>query len=188
MTTKETIIYESLKLFSVNGFEAVSTRMIARAVKASDAVIYKHFKSKQEILDTIVEVCRKRVVDKMQTVDIHQMCWDDVEEVCMDLFQFQTHDEWIVMFRKLMTIEQFKEQKMAELYKLIFIDTAIDSMTYMFSELIKERHLKEGNPRVYAIELYGPFFMYQTVNIDSDRLLQELEEHITYFRKNYRTK
>ena len=57
MTTKESIIFESLKLFSINGYDAVSTRMIARSIHASDAVIYKHFKSKQEILDCIVEEC-----------------------------------------------------------------------------------------------------------------------------------
>ena len=60
MTTKENIIFESLKLFSVDGFEVVSTRMIARAIGASDAVIYKHFKSKQEIFDCIVEKCLER--------------------------------------------------------------------------------------------------------------------------------
>lgn len=34
MTTEESIVYESLKLYSDNGYEAVSTRMIARAVGA----------------------------------------------------------------------------------------------------------------------------------------------------------
>lgn len=187
MTTKEAIIYESLKLFSVHGFDSVSTRMIARAVDASDAVIYKHFKNKQEILDTIVEVCRKRFVEKRQSANLQNMHWVDVERVCMDMFYFQTHDEWIVMFRKLLTIEQFKNPKMAELFKIIFIDTAIDGMTYMFTELIKAGYLKEGNPRVYAMELYGPFFMYHTVNTDDEELLKELEEHVRYFRKNYRT-
>ena len=187
MTKKDEIIYESLKLFSTNGFEAVSTRMIARAVHASDAVIYKHFKNKQEILDTIVEICRKRFVEKRQTVDINHMCWEDVEAICMDMFRFQTHDEWIVMFRKLLVVEQFKNPQMAELYKAIFIDTAVEGMTYMFTELINAGYLKEGNPRVYAMELYAPFFMYHTVNTDEEELLKDLEEHVTYFRRNYRT-
>ena len=50
-TTKDKIIYESLKLFSRDGYDATSTRAIARSIECSDAVIYKHFKSKQEILD-----------------------------------------------------------------------------------------------------------------------------------------
>ena len=39
MTTKEKIIFESLKLFSRDGFEATSTRAIARSINCSDAVI-----------------------------------------------------------------------------------------------------------------------------------------------------
>lgn len=187
MTTKETIIYEALKLFSTNGFDAVSTRMIARAVGASDAVIYKHFRSKQEILDTIVNTCRQRLCEKRDTVDIHQVCWSDVEKICIDLFRFQTQVEWVVMFRRLLIIDQFKNPQMAELYRTIFIDIPINSMAKMFQELIQKGYLKEGNPRVYAMELYAPFFMYHTFQEDSEKLLKELEMHVTYFRINYKT-
>ena len=55
-TTREKIIFEALKLFSKDGFEASSTRAIARSINCSAAVIYKHFKSKQDILDAIVKI------------------------------------------------------------------------------------------------------------------------------------
>lgn len=187
MSTRESIIYESLKLFSTNGYEAVSTRMIARAVGASDAVLYKHFKSKQEILEVIVAMCKERFINKRNEVDIQHICWDDVESICMDMFRFQTQDEWIVMFRQLVVIEQFKNPEMAELYRGIFIDYPVKGMTYIFEELIKEGYLKEGNPRVYAMELYAPFFMHHTVKDKNEELLADLREHVTYFRKNYRT-
>ena len=44
-TTKEKIVFEALQLFSKDGYEATSTRAIARSINCSDAVIYKHFKS-----------------------------------------------------------------------------------------------------------------------------------------------
>lgn len=49
-----------MKFFSINGYDAVSSRTIARAINASDAVIYKHFSSKQEIFDTIVKMSREK--------------------------------------------------------------------------------------------------------------------------------
>lgn len=76
---------------------------------------------------------------------------------------------------------------MAELYRTIFIDIPINSMAKMFQELIQKGYLKEGNPRVYAMELYAPFFMYHTFQEDSEKLLKELEMHVTYFRINYKT-
>lgn len=187
LTTRDAIIKESLNLFSKDGYDAVSTRMIARAVNASDAVIYKHFSSKHEILETIIDICKKRFLNKRNSVSITDMRWNDVESICMDMFRFQTHDEWIVPFRRLLVIEQFKNPELSELYKALFIDAPVDSMTEMFNYLIREGHLKEGNPRVYAMELYAPFFMYHTIHLESEELLKDLEEHVVYFRKNYRT-
>lgn len=184
MTTKECIIFESLKLFSVNGFDAVSTRMIARSIHASDAVIYKHFKSKQEILDSIVEVCMKRFQEKRAEVKLETICWTDVEKICLDMFLFQTTDEWITHFRQLLLIEQFKNPKMKEIYQQMFIDGPIQAMSNMFTELIKLGYMKEGTPEVYAMELYGPFFMYHTVGSESENILKNLEEHVTRFRRN----
>ena len=54
------MIAHKLENFSINGYDAVSTRTIARAINASDAVIYKHFSSKQEIFDTIVKMSREK--------------------------------------------------------------------------------------------------------------------------------
>ena len=65
MTTKEKILLESMKLFSVQGFAAVSVRTIAAAVGVRDSALYKHFKSKQEILDGIVEESKLRFLKKV---------------------------------------------------------------------------------------------------------------------------
>ena len=53
--TKERILEESLKLFSNFGYNAVGVEMIAAAVKVTPPSLYKHFKGKREILDTIIE-------------------------------------------------------------------------------------------------------------------------------------
>ena len=48
--TRDKIIEESLKLFSVEGFEAVSIRTIADAVGIGNSALYKHFKNKIQAL------------------------------------------------------------------------------------------------------------------------------------------
>lgn len=184
MTTKESIIFESLKLFSVNGFNAVSTRMIARSIHASDAVIYKHFKSKQEILDCIIEECLERYQKRRDEVKLETLCWKDVEKICIDMFIYQTTDEWITHFRQLLLIEQFKNPKMKEIYQKAFIDGPIMAMSSMFSELIKLGYMKEGNPEVYAIKLYAPFFLYHTVGGETEDIMKNLEEHVSMFRQD----
>ncbi|HKM34191.1 MAG TPA: TetR/AcrR family transcriptional regulator [Lachnospiraceae bacterium] len=186
MSTKDKIIYESLKLFSTNGYEAVSTRMIARAVGVSGTAIYKHFKSKQEIFDTIISTCKERFICQRKKVDYQHICWEDLDEICMNMFRFQTQDEWIVMFRKILVVEQFKNPEIAKLYQAFFIDIALGSMKDIFEWLIKEGYMVDKNPRVLAMELYAPFFMYHTLNPNSEEVLEELREHVKYFRQNVR--
>ena len=67
---------------------------------------YKHFKSKQEILDAILEICSNRQIEKSEQIKIEVMCWRDIEKICLDMFEFQTTDEWIVSFRKNVVTEE----------------------------------------------------------------------------------
>jgi len=52
-TTKEKILYASIRLFSDNGYENVSMRQIAKAVGIRAASIYNHYFSKSDILKSI---------------------------------------------------------------------------------------------------------------------------------------
>ncbi|MDO5155970.1 MAG: TetR/AcrR family transcriptional regulator [Eubacteriales bacterium] len=184
MTTKESILYESLKLFSTNGYDAVSTRMIARAINASDTVIYKHFDSKQEIFDTIVKLCHEKFETKRNEVSLDSISWQEMEKVCLDRYEFLTKDEWIVMFRKLLLVEQFKNPEMGKLYKDIFIDYPIKATTEHFRKLINKGYMKDGDPKVYAIELYAPFFLYSNESEISEETKNALMEHVVNFRRN----
>ena len=53
--TKQKILDAALDLFSVQGYEATSISQIADAVDIRKASLYSHFKSKQEILDALIE-------------------------------------------------------------------------------------------------------------------------------------
>jgi len=54
-STKEKILFESIKLFSQKGFKEVSVRDISEAVGIRASSIYNHFESKKAILDAIYE-------------------------------------------------------------------------------------------------------------------------------------
>ena len=55
ISTKQKILYESLKLFSNKGYDGVSMREIASAVGIKGASIYNHFKGKEDIFQGIFE-------------------------------------------------------------------------------------------------------------------------------------
>ena len=105
--TKQRIIEESMKLFSVHGFEAVSIRTIADAVGVGNSALYKHFKSKKEIFDAIVLCSKEYFMEKSNEQMAQIQSKEDLKNACLRMFEFQTKDEWMVMFRKLLLIEQY---------------------------------------------------------------------------------
>ena len=75
MALKETIINESLKLFSLNGFIGTSIQDILSASGASKGGFYNHFASKEalfhEVLDTARTIWRERNLHGIDAVSGH---------------------------------------------------------------------------------------------------------------------
>ncbi len=65
--TRKQILEASLRLFSGKGFARTTVRDIARDVGITDAAIYYHFSSKQELLEAIVE--EKGFIEHLQNLE-----------------------------------------------------------------------------------------------------------------------
>ena len=96
----------------------------------------------------------------------------------------ETSDEWIVPFRKLLLIEQFKNPKLEAIYRDVFINRPLSYMESIFEVLIKLGYMKPGNPKVYAMDLYSPFFMYHTIQEENAEVIKTLREHVALFMGN----
>ena len=55
MSNKEKIFDRSIDLFSQFGYDRVSMRQIAKEVGIKESSIYNHYKSKESILDEILD-------------------------------------------------------------------------------------------------------------------------------------
>ena len=66
-TTKQRILTEAVKLFSKEGYEAVSVDQIAKAVGIKAPSLYKHYKSKRDIFDSILRFMEQQ--DEEHAID-----------------------------------------------------------------------------------------------------------------------
>jgi AcrR family transcriptional regulator len=201
MNTREKIIYESLNLFSKKGFNAISVRDIAKAVGIKASSLYNHFENKQDIFDTIV----KKYSDYIRKFFDHIIINYNLNEIMLNkikwlsneqffqksatMFKFYLEDEYIVKFRKLLTIEQFNDSKIADLYNKLFIDDILDFQARLFSILMKADILVKKDPYTLALQFYSPVFLlfYKFENI-TDKELISLENHISEFKDAYTMK
>lgn len=153
MTTKERIIDESLTLFSEKGFSGVSVKKIAEAVGIKDSSLYKHFSSKQEIFDTILEEMTRRMDELTEVLHIADATKEDAApyfanltieqlvELSKKVFLFYLKDEFAARFRRMLTIEQYHDSEISTLYKKIFTRDSIEYQTLLFSQLIQGEYL-----------------------------------------------
>ena len=67
MTKKQQILNSAIKLFSEKGYDGVSTKEISENAKVSEALIFKHFKSKQNLFFHILEFAEKGIYSTLKT-------------------------------------------------------------------------------------------------------------------------
>ena len=89
---KERILEEALQLFSQNGYTGTSMNDIAAKLGVTKAALYKHYKSKQEILDSIVEKASEYgLPEEQQGEDFlseRQVSYDDIKTYTKEQFSY----------------------------------------------------------------------------------------------------
>ena len=110
----------------------------------------------------------------------------DLKEMTLGIFEFQITDEWIVAFRQIVMLEQYKNPAMASLYKSCFIDLPLQAQKNIFNQLIEKKVLTyEDDIEIMALELYAPFFLYYSVSLSLDDIKPILQRHVDTFFEKY---
>ncbi len=199
--TKQAILDEALGLFSVHGYDGVSVKDIANAVGIKDSSLYKHFKSKNEIFETLLDGMNKRFE---QTVTFYRLPQGDIEKVYRQygendldwlkkavdaIFLFFVEDAYAVKFLHLLMIEQYKNNDAARMFEEWFIDGALSFQTALFDKMMQEGYFRKANPRAVATQFYGPILllvlMYNSKPERRGEALDLLHRHIEEFANNY---
>ena len=169
--TKGRILLTALQLFSRDGYEAVSVRNIAEALDMTKGALYRHYKNKRDIfnsiIDRMIEIDAQRAKDYQMPVEQYDelpdsygnASWKNIVQYTIEQLKFWTEDNFAVLFRRMLTLEQYRNAEMAELYSQCIVEGPVSYMEAMFRELMKKGILKAENPRQLAVEYYAPLFL-----------------------------
>ena len=201
ITTKIKIRDQALYLFSLKGFDAVSVADIAQAVGIKPPSLYKHYKSKQGILEAIVTEMSARYhqyVSSMQMngseadKDLHLFLNVDEETLVQmgkNLFLFFLHDEYTSQFRKLLTIEQFHNHELGEMLKKQYIEEPLSYQQFILSQVTSSSALQPLDSYITALHFYAPLRLFiELCDLEPAKeaeVLVMLEQHIRQFHKIY---
>ena len=161
MTTKQKILKAALTLFAEKGYSAVYVGEIADAVGIKAPSLYKHYKSKQDIFNSCVEVFSDRmeqVRNELRLPDTPQAdityrtaTMENIVDFAIALFMFYLKDEVASKFRKMLIIERYHNSELNQLFEYLFINGAIEHEEKIFSELIDAKIIKKDNPHIIAL-------------------------------------
>ncbi len=198
--TKEKILNTALRLFARDGYEAVSVRHISEELGMTKGALYRHYKNKRDIFDSIVErmiqIDAQRAGEYQMPVEIYDVSPDSygntslesIQMFAIEQFRFWTEDEFASQFRKMLTLEQYRNEEMSELYSQCIVEGPVAYMEDLFRELIEKGKLKKAEPRQLAVEYYAPFFLMISMSDKSgetESYVDILKNHIENFMKKH---
>ena len=202
MDTKKKILDAALTLFSEKGYGNVYVGHIADAVGIKAPSLYKHYKSKQDIFDAILEEMKKSYEKQAGNLGMNGNSFDmdgnlfstisedKLVEMGTGLFLYFLHDDYTQKFRKMLTIEQFHNSELAGLYSKQYLDDPLQYQTGLFSLISTGGKLKQYDSNMMALQFYSPIYMLLTLcDRQPDRepeALQMLEQHIRQFSRVYK--
>jgi AcrR family transcriptional regulator len=202
MSTKKKILDAALTLFSEKGYANVFVAEIAEAVGIKAPSLYKHYKSKQDIFNAILDEMKSSYDRQASMLNLNgnnasadaeiysSVSEDEIVKMGLGLFSYFLHDEYAQKFRKMLTIEQFNNSELAQLFTKQYADDPLSYQAALFSMLCLKGVLKEENPNVMALQFYAPIFMLLTLcDRDPNREAEFtalLEQHVLQFTRLYR--
>lgn len=169
--TKERILETALTLFAQSGYLGTSMHDIAKELGITKGALYKHYASKQEILDSIVERMNKMDYERAEAYEMPETEPDGFAEAylhtpiakirtySMAQFAHWTKEPFSSNFRKMLTLEQYRDPKLAQLYHDYLATGPTKYMAAIFRKLTDS----DDAAMQLALEFYGPMFLLYSV-------------------------
>ena len=166
---KEEILIVALHLFARDGYEAVSVSQIAGELDMTKGALYRHYKSKRDIFDCIVQRMEQQDSEQARQNEVPEESIENVPEEYQNvsvedfvgysksMFEYWTEDDFASSFRKMLTLEQFRNEEMQNLYQQYLVSGPAEYV----KDLFKNMEIK--NPEEEAVKFYANMFFYYSV-------------------------
>lgn len=190
--TKARILEAALALFAQNGYLGTSMSDIAGQLGITKAALYKHYASKQDILDRIVERMNEMDDERAKAYEMPETAPDGFAEAYLHTpvekirtysaaqFDHWTKEPFAANFRRMLTLEQYREPKLAQLYQDYLAGGPLQYMAAIFRRLADS----DEAAMQLALEFYGPMFLLYSVYdgaAQKETVTDLLRQHIDRF-------
>jgi len=195
MSTKEKILECATRLFAEKGFSSISIRTLAKEVGITEGSIYNHFKSKKEILETILKNHEEQLLEIMPTgktlIEAYERndwkpLWAKRIDYMRENPQFSAKN---LEISKILTQEQYRNPKASQIVNDYYIHAPLEATKVLIDYLKEKKELPENCDSevlamTYQYPIYGLVQEYLIAIATGDNgntVLDKMEKYIRYF-------
>ena len=192
MPTRERILYAALALISEKGYDGVGVDLIAESAGLKGPSLYRHYKGKEDIFHSLIDMVESRYEEgfglkNKRGESLESM--DELIENAMGRIQFTMYDDVIRKTRRILAMEQFRSERMAELTTRYHLENPQKMYANIFTDMMKKGVLKQDNPESLALEFVSPvsllIHMYDRQPEREAEILEKIRKHFEHFAKVY---
>ena len=192
MTTKERILYAALDLFSEKGYDGVGVDLIAENAGLKGPSLYRHYKGKEDIFNSLIDLVESHYAEGIDLKNERGKApasMDELIENAMGRIQFTMHDDVIRKTRRVLAMEQFRSERMAELTTRYHLENLQGMYTNIFAGMMEKGVLERDDPEYLALEFVAPvsllIHMYDRQPEREAEVLEKIRKHFEHFAKVY---
>lgn len=190
--TKERILETALELFAQSGYLGTSMSDIAARLGITKAALYKHYAGKQKILDRIVQRMNELDAARAAAYEMPGAAPEGFAQAYLNTpldriraystaqFDHWTREPFSANFRKMLTLEQYRDARLAQLYQENLASGPVKYMAAIFRPLTDS----DETAMQLALDFYGPMYLLYSVYdgaADQSAVAPLLEAHIERF-------
>ena len=190
--TKERILTAALEMFSQKGYEGTNIRELSASLGLVKSGIYKHYESKEAVwnalLDRMITYYGERFGSPENLPPVPESL-ESLVDMTMRMVNFTIHDEMIIKTRKLLTIEQFRDERARDLATKHFLTGLTDMFTPLFAGMMDKGLLRKDDPAMLAFVYTAPIsaliHLCDREPKKTDEAMRQVEAFSRHFIKEY---
>lgn len=190
--TRERILDAALTSFAEKGYSGTNLIDIAKSVGIVKSAIYRHFSSKEDLWNALISAMEQYYEERFgceKNLQKVQRACEELIEMTMNMVDFTIHDSKVVRIRKILIMEQFRDQRTNELATKHFL-TGLESMfTEVFARMMENGSIKQDDPKMLALTYTSPISaLIQLCDREPEKeieVLKKIKDFVQHFVKTY---
>lgn len=154
-STKARIERAALTLFVERGVDGVAVREIAAKVGITDAAIYRHFKSKAELAESLMLAIHDRLTMLVQDISAQEVPFREKITNLVNNYCAAADDDWDLFAYHLLHLHHFPHLFSGENSNHVRRLGPISVCAHMLKQAVDEGEIEPGNTQLLASMVLG---------------------------------